>query len=82
MKTVSQEFVTELNAFLSEEFEVESAIMPDMTIMEALELDSLDLIDLVVAIEQKYGVKVQGEDFAIIKTMDDFYSHIYTRIAA
>jgi|TARA_B110000503_G_C7171021_1_gene424296 acyl carrier protein len=82
MKTTEQDFISDLNKFLIEEFEIEGDILPEMSIMEALDLDSLDLIDLVVVIEQKYGVKVEGEDFATIKTMDNFYKHIHKQMAA
>ena len=81
MKT-SQEFINEINNFLIEEFEIEGSIAPDMSITEALDLDSLDLIDLVVVIEEQFGVKIEGEDFAFLKTMDDFYNHIYSQKAA
>jgi acyl carrier protein len=82
MKTTEQDFISDLNKFLIEEFEIEGDILPEMSIMEALYLDSLDLIDLVVVIEQKYGIKVEGEDFATIKTMDNFYKDIHKQMAA
>ena len=74
------QFTIEINDYLANEFEIEGQIAPEMTITEALDLDSLDLLDLVVAVEQKYGVKINGDDFHTIKTMNDFHTHVFSKI--
>ena len=56
--------VEKINYFLVDEFEVEEdEIAPQANFKETLELDSLDFVDLVVAIEANFGVKLVGEDF-------------------
>lgn len=75
-----EEFVKDVNDYLSNEFEVSEAILPEMSVTQALDLDSLDLLDLVVAIENKYGVKVKGEDFHEIKSMSDFHNHVFKQL--
>ncbi|MCX6273803.1 MAG: acyl carrier protein [Bacteroidetes bacterium] len=81
--TSTDEIITKVNAFLVDEFEVEpEAITPDANLKETLNLDSLDYVDLVVVIESNFGFKVKGEDFVNIKTFQDFYDYIITKVAA
>ena len=71
------ELIETVNGFLIEEFEVEeSAIIPESNLQEALDLDSLDYVDLVVVIESNFGVKLTGEDFKSITTLQDFYDFL------
>lgn len=76
-----QIIVEKINYFLIEEFEVESEnIEPKANLKETLELDSLDFVDLVVAIEANFSVKLTGEDFVSVVTLQDFYDLIETKI--
>ena len=78
-----EEIISRTNAFLIEDFEVEeSALLPNADLKEALDLDSLDYIDLVVAIEQNFGFKVKPEDFQQMQVMDDLYNYVSARLAA
>lgn len=78
-----EEIVTRINAFLVEDFEVEpEALQPEASLKDALELDSLDYIDLVVAIEHSFGFKVKPEDFQTMQSINDFYNYVEARLAA
>jgi len=79
----TDEIISKVNAFLVDEFEVDSqSITPDANLKETLNLDSLDYVDLVVVIESNFGFKVKGEDFVNIKTFQDFYDYINSKVAA
>lgn len=72
--------IEKINQFLAEEFEVEpEKITPEAHLKETLELDSLDYIDLAVAIEQNLHFKVKPEDFTRLVTMRDFYQYAVAR---
>lgn len=76
-----EEIINKINEFLIEEFEVEQDQMqPEANLMETLELDSLDLVDLVVIIEKNFGFKVKGEEMADVKTFQDFYDYIINKV--
>ena len=76
-----QEIIARINAFMVEDFEVDAeAITPDADLKATLDLDSLDYIDLVVAIEQNFGFKVKPEDFQQMNTIQDFYNYVFTRM--
>lgn len=73
-----QEVKARINNFLVEDFEVEpDAITPEATLKATLDLDSLDFIDLIVAIENNFGLKVKPEDFQQMHTIQDFYDFIH-----
>ena len=74
--------VEKINYFLVDEFEVEEEeIAPQANLKETLELDSLDFVDLVVAIESNFGVKLVGEDFSNVDTLQDFYDLIERKLS-
>lgn len=85
MQTVemNKEIIVEkINYFLVAEFEVEEEeIKPNANLKETLELDSLDFVDLVVSIEANFGVKLTGEDFLNVHTLQDFYDLIESKIS-
>lgn len=69
------------NEVLVDEFEIEeSLIIGSSNFRETLDLDSLDYVDLVVFVEENFGVKITAEDFQEIVTFDDFYNLILTKI--
>ncbi len=76
------EIVEKIDTFLIDEFEVEETdITPEADLKSTLDLDSLDFVDLVVAIDENFGVKLKGEDFSDIKTLQDFYDLIERKLS-
>ncbi|MFN2556021.1 MAG: acyl carrier protein [Nitriliruptorales bacterium] len=45
-------------------------VSPDAT-FESLELDSLDLVELTLAVEEELGVKIEDEEMEQIRTVRD-----------
>lgn len=78
-----EEIAQRINAFLVSDFEVEAeALVPEASLKETLDLDSLDFIDLVVAIEREFGFKVNPQDFQTMVTLSDFYDYVLGRLEA
>jgi acyl carrier protein len=76
------DIIGKIDAFLIDEFEVEQDdIAPDANLKETLGLDSLDFVDLVVAVESNFGVKLVGEDFVNILTLQNFYDLIERKVS-
>lgn len=77
----NEEIVTKINDFIVNEFEVDPGkISPEANLKETLDLDSLDYIDLVVAIESNFSFKVKPQDFVGIITFQDFYDYVSSRV--
>ncbi len=78
----NSEIIEKINAVLAEEFEVDASIItPDAPLMETLDMDSLDLVDVVVLVEQNFGVTLKGEDFVGMSTFQNFYDLIFGKMA-
>lgn len=74
--------IKKINDFLVDEFEVDPKnITPEANLKDTLELDSLDFVDLVVSIESNFGVKLVGEDFINVTSLQDFYNLIEKKLA-
>jgi len=74
--------IEKIDAFLIDEFEVEQDdISPDANLKDTLGLDSLDFVDLVVAVESNFSVKLVGEDFVNILTLQNFYDLIERKLS-
>jgi acyl carrier protein len=58
---------------ISEEFELDPAqLIPAATLYDDLGLDSLDAVDMVVAMEKSFGVKLANEEaIKAVRTMAD-----------
>ena len=66
------EVLTLVREHLAEEFEVDAAGIEDGTrFKEDLDADSLDLYELVMELEDRYGVAVSEEQAARIATVGD-----------
>jgi len=77
-----EEIIEDTRDFLSEEFEVDrNLILPENSLKDTLDLDSLDYVDLVVLIEENLNIKITGEDFKEIITFGDFYGVVQKKLA-
>lgn len=76
-----EEIIEKGKTVLAEEFEIEvSEITPEASLKETLDLDSLDLVDVVVLVEQHFGVTLTGPDFIGVVTFQDFFDLLNKKI--
>lgn len=75
-----QEVVDITNKVFEESFEIEKEkLQPQAHIFNDLGLDSLDIVDLVVALQESFGVKIRNEEkVRNIRTLQDIYNFIFT----
>ena len=67
-----EEVLLEVKKVLMEEFEVEEELIsPEATFYEALGLDSLDAIDLIVTLNNFYNIEVEPTESEEIRTVQD-----------
>jgi len=73
-----EEIIKQTNEALKKEFEfTDEQLVPSAHLKEDLGLDSLDAVDMVVVLEQKFGVTLrQGYDWRSIATLNDLYNFI------
>jgi acyl carrier protein len=78
---MTEQQITEMvNEVLEEYFEIEpERLLPEMNIFEDLELDSLDIVDLVVVLQKKFGVRIRDDErIRTLRTLGDVYRFILT----
>lgn len=67
----------EIKGIVAENLNVEESAITDATsFKEDLGADSLDLFELVMALEEKYGVEIPTEDLEQIATVGDVKNYI------
>lgn len=73
-----QEIIKKTNEVFQESFEVaKEKLIPEMTIFNDLGLDSLDIVDLVVALQKKFALKIRDDErVRNIRTLGDIYKFI------
>jgi acyl carrier protein len=75
---IDQEIINKINKVFEESFEIEKErLVPQAHIFTDLGLDSLDIVDLVVALQSAFGVKIRNEErVRDIRTLEDIYQFI------
>lgn len=75
-----QEIINTIHKVFEESFEIDrERLQPQAHIFNDLGLDSLDIVDLVVALQQSFGVKIRNEEgIRNIRTLEDLYQFIFT----
>ena len=75
-----QEVIDIIHKVFEESFEIKrERLQPQAHIFNDLGLDSLDIIDLVVALQQSFGVNIRDEEgIRNIRTLQDLYQFIFT----
>ena len=73
--------IEKVNQFLIEDIEIEQElIQPEASLTKDLGIDSLDVVDIVVIIEQVFSVKIKGEELKDVKTLGNFYDFVEDKI--
>jgi acyl carrier protein len=57
----------------------EDEVTPEASFLEDLGADSLDIVELVMALEEEYELEISDEDAESIKTVQDVVSYIEGR---
>ncbi len=73
-----REIIDKTNKVFEESFEIEKErLVPEAQIFTDLGLDSLDIVDLIVALQNTFGVKIRNEEkVRDIRTLNDIYQFI------
>ncbi len=72
-----QEIIAKVDLVLIDEFELDPAVVKaEAHLFNDLELDSLDAVDLVAALEASFGHRVAEDDAKEVRTVGDVYALI------
>lgn len=75
------EIETKVRAFLTGELEIDDEkIYPEARLKEDMGIDSLEVVDVVVLVEENFGFKLEAADFRTTKTYDEFIGLIENKM--
>ena len=75
-----EEIKEKVENILVEEFEIEQdKLQPEALLKLDVGIDSLDFVDIVVAIEREFGFKPSTQDLKQVKTLGELYTFIQER---
>ena len=76
-----KEIEEKVNNFLIDDLEVDTEnIYPEARLKEDVGIDSLDFVDIVVIVEKNFGFKIKPEEMSDVKTLQDFYKYIDSKL--
>ena len=78
--TVTREQIEQRVFKALEEFGAEPADLSPEAEFEALDVDSLDLVELAQIIEEEYGVQLKGEDMEGVKTVREAVDLVVSKL--
>ena len=68
---------------LTEGFEIEPALLkPEALLREDLGLDSLDAVDLIVALEKQFGLRVEESEARSMRVLKDIHDYLRRKLPA
>jgi acyl carrier protein len=76
-KVISQDVYERLRKIVAEQLGVEEEqIVPEASFVEDLNADSLDLVDLIMTLEEQFGLEIPDEDAEKIVTVQDAMNYV------
>jgi acyl carrier protein len=67
--------------FVASRLDADPALIgADTNVMEDLGADSLDIVELVMAAEEYFGIKIEDEDIVNLKTIGDAVAYLENKL--
>lgn len=80
---MSGSLAQQIRELVSEQLGVDPAVLnSDANILEDLGADSLDVVELVMAIEEAFDIEIPDEDAESMRTVGDVEKYVAERVAA
>jgi acyl carrier protein len=54
---------------------------PDIRVRDQLDIDSMDLLNFVIAVDEQFGVDIPERDYPKLRTLNDMVGYLQARMA-
>ncbi len=82
-KTTKEDIENDIREVISKTLQIEKdSIALDLSFTEDLQLDSLDMVEFIMAIETKYNIHIPDEEASKLVTVKSVVEYIYNKIKA
>ncbi len=76
-----EEIDAKVREFLIEDLEIDQEkIKPEGKLKDDIGIDSLDFVDIVVIVENKFGFKIKPEEMAGVTTLKEFCDYVERKV--
>ncbi len=73
----ASDVIRTIDRILVEDFELDAEqVVPEASLREDLDLDSLDAVDLVVALEKAFGIRIDAKVVEKMQTVGDIHAYV------
>lgn len=80
---MSDEIYDKVKDIIAEKLTVdENKLAPETSFVDDLDADSLDIVELIMALEEEFGIEISDEDAEKITTVGEVVDYIKTRLQA
>ncbi|BAC09424.1 acyl carrier protein [Thermosynechococcus vestitus] len=77
------EILEKVKAIVADQLSVDpEKVVPEASFAEDLNADSLDSVELIMALEEEFGVEIPDEEAEKLKTVQDVLDFINNKVAA
>ncbi|MDI6689079.1 MAG: acyl carrier protein [Actinomycetota bacterium] len=79
---MSDEIYDKVKDIIAEKLTVdENKLAPETSFVDDLDADSLDIVELIMALEEEFGIEISDEDAERITTVKDVVDYIENKLA-
>ncbi len=78
-----EQVTQKVNTIIGERLGVDVvSLVPEANLLDDLGADSLDVVELVMALEEEFGIEVPDDDVENIRTIGDIVAYVGSRVEA
>ncbi len=80
-KVSREEIVEKVRKVISSQLEVEEEkVVPDASVIDDLGADSLDIVEIVMSLEEEFGIEIPDEDAEKLSRVKHVVEYLATRL--
>lgn len=71
------ETASKITSIIAEKLHVDAATINPQATLQDLGADSLDMVDIVMKVEEQFGIEINDEDAEKLHTVQDFINYVH-----